>query len=66
MDDLISKKEKLIKIPHIEGIKCFGCGHSNPVGLKMDFYADETVVYSWLTLAVMTNMPMGNCGNYFR
>ena len=51
MDDLISKKEKLIKIPHIEGIKCFGCGHSNSVGLKMDFYADEAFVYSWLTLA---------------
>jgi uncharacterized protein (TIGR00369 family) len=51
MNDLISKKENLIKIPHIEGIKCFGCGHSNPIGLKMDFYADETFVYSWLTLA---------------
>jgi uncharacterized protein (TIGR00369 family) len=51
MDGLISKKENLIKLPHIEGINCFGCGHSNPVGLKMDFFADETFVYSWLTLA---------------
>ena len=51
MDGLVSKKETLIKLQHLEGIKCFACSPSNPVGLKMDFYADETFVYSWLTLA---------------
>ncbi len=29
---------------------CFGCGQQNPHGLKMRFYTDETVLYSWLSV----------------
>ncbi|NOQ52369.1 MAG: hotdog fold thioesterase [Desulfuromonadaceae bacterium] len=29
---------------------CFGCGQQNPYGLKMRFYTDETVLYSWLSV----------------
>jgi len=51
MNAIISQKENLIKLRPIEGIKCFACNPANPVGLKMKFFADETHVYSWLTVA---------------
>ncbi len=38
------------KLPAIEGNRCFGCGKINNHGLHMEFYADETTVFSWLTV----------------
>jgi len=29
---------------------CFGCSQKNPHGLKMRFYADDAVLYSWLSV----------------
>jgi len=51
METAIIKKENLRELGHIEGIKCFACSPQNPIGLKMDFFADETCVYSWLKIA---------------
>lgn len=29
---------------------CFGCSQKNPHGLKMRFYADDSTLYSWLSV----------------
>lgn len=31
---------------------CFACGHSNPHGLKMEFYTDETAIFSDMEIPV--------------
>ncbi len=43
------KKENLKEIVSRDG-HCFGCSQQNPYGLKMRFYSDETVLYSWLSV----------------
>ena len=42
-------KEDLKEVVSRDG-HCFGCSQQNPYGLKMRFYTDETVLYSWLKI----------------
>lgn len=43
------KKENLTEIISRDG-HCFGCSQKNSHGLKMRFYADDIVVYSWISV----------------
>ncbi|MEA3362784.1 MAG: PaaI family thioesterase [Thermodesulfobacteriota bacterium] len=43
------KKENLKKIVSRDA-HCFGCSQKNPYGLKMQFYADDNALYSWLSV----------------
>ncbi|MDX2478759.1 MAG: PaaI family thioesterase [Desulfuromusa sp.] len=43
------KKENLKEIISRDA-HCFGCSQKNPSGLKMRFYADDTALYSWLSV----------------
>jgi len=43
------KKENLQEIISRDG-HCFGCSQQNPYGLKMRFYAGDSVVCSWLSV----------------
>ena len=45
----IFRGEKYLLLPNSEGNICFGCGPSNPSGLKMEFYTNEKrdLVVSW-------------------
>ena len=37
-----------IKIPNVEENNCFGCGPSNPNGLRMEFYGNSSLVFAEL------------------
>ena len=43
-------REGARKLPDLENSYCFGCGPSNKHGLKMQFYSDDTSVFSWFTV----------------
>ena len=43
------KKENLKEIVSRDA-HCFGCSQKNPYGLKMQFYADDAALYSWLSV----------------
>ncbi|MGE5403666.1 MAG: PaaI family thioesterase [Candidatus Saccharibacteria bacterium] len=44
------------RIPSVPKTNCFGCSQTNNIGLQMQFYTDESAVYSWL------NIPNHFCG----
>ncbi len=46
MDDHIETRLK--QLLNRNDHKCFGCGTSNPSGLRMKFFTDDTSVFSWL------------------
>jgi len=41
----------LKKISNLDGQTCFGCGETNPIGLRMEFLTDGQQVYSFVTVA---------------
>ena len=41
----------LKKISNLDGQTCFGCGETNPIGLRMEFLTDGQRVYSFVTVA---------------
>ena len=48
---MAEQPERLKAILNREDHECFACGPANDCGLKMKFFTDETVVYSWLEVA---------------
>ncbi|MGD9102910.1 MAG: PaaI family thioesterase [Desulfobacterales bacterium] len=51
-----SKKTAYKQLPNNRGHNCFGCSPTNPSGLQMTFWADETSVTSTVTV------PQHLCG----
>ena len=43
-------EEQTVKIEKLEGHGCFACGTANPIGLNMEFYRNENVICSEITL----------------
>lgn len=47
---IIPDKNSLTRIPSVPNTKCFGCSQTNQIGLQMQFYTDDSAVYSWITV----------------
>jgi len=43
-------EEEKIRIPKIEGYRCFACGTANPIGLNLQFYRSGNSICSDITL----------------
>ncbi|MGE5417205.1 MAG: PaaI family thioesterase [Acidobacteriota bacterium] len=47
---ILPDKDSLLRVPSVPNTNCFGCSQTNPVGLQMQFYTDESAVYSWISI----------------
>lgn len=49
---MIVDKEILKPIPNADDQTCFGCGGTNTTGLQMEFFTDDTRLYSFMKVPV--------------
>ena len=47
---MIVDRRKLKPIANLDDQTCFGCGSSNPIGLKMEFFTDKQNVFSFVSV----------------
>ena len=44
----MDKAKNVKKLPNTGNHNCFGCSPNNPSGLRMEIYAGESAVFSWI------------------